>query len=72
MVGTIMNLRVYERHTSIAWAQMSLTLLSRVLVSDSNGDNKSGQEDSFGFWCSLMMYCFPQIASEKSGCIADG
>ena len=46
MVGTIMNLRVYERHTSIAWAQMSLTLLSRVLVSDSNGDNKSGQEVS--------------------------
>ena len=44
IVGTIINLRVYERHTSIAWAQMSLTLLSRVLVSDSNGDNKSGQE----------------------------
>ena len=48
IVGTIMNLRVYERHTSIAWAQMSLTLLSRVLVSDSNGDNK--WTGSFGFW----------------------
>ena len=35
-----MNLRVYERHTSIARAQMSLTLVS---FSNSNGGNKSGQ-----------------------------
>ena len=37
---SISNLRVYERHPSIAWAQMSLKLVS---VSNSNGGNESGQ-----------------------------
>ena len=37
---SILNLRVYERHTSIAWAQMSLKLVS---FSNSNGGNESGQ-----------------------------
>ena len=37
---SISNLRVYERHTSIAWAQMSLSLVS---FSNSNGGNESGQ-----------------------------
>ena len=66
IVGTIMNLRVYERHTSIAWVQMSLTLVS--FISNSNGDKVDRE-----FWLLvLLMYCFPQIASEKLGCIPDG
>ena len=43
MAGTKMsipNLRVYEKHTSTAWAQMSLSLVS---FSNSNGGNESGQ-----------------------------